>query len=166
MMMMMMLITLPPGPHTPGFMDMLRDHVPSPVANAANKIQHIYAGALSSEVGRDMLACNPDGQLMLHITKLYPSQDATSFDAFGRVLSGTIDRASSVKVGQDGLLASRSLSSWTMRVCESVIMSTYLLSFPSYIALLSECIVIAIFEDQSCAVSALTFSVSTRVAPL
>ena len=81
-----------------GFMDMIRDHVPSPVANAANKIQHIYAGALSSSVARDMLACNPDGELMVQITKLYPSQDASTFDAFGRVLSGTIERGSTVKV--------------------------------------------------------------------
>ena len=31
----------------------------------------------------------PQGPLMLHITKLYPSPDATIFHAFGRVLSGT-----------------------------------------------------------------------------
>ncbi len=26
---------------------------------------------------------------MLHVTKLYPTQDATVFHAFGRVISGT-----------------------------------------------------------------------------
>ena len=81
-----------------GFVDMLRDHVPSPVANAANKIQHIYTGDLSTQVGQDMLACNPDGELVVHVTKLYPSQDASVFDAFGRVLSGTISNKTTVKV--------------------------------------------------------------------
>lgn len=36
-----------------------------------------------------MLSCDADGPLMVHITKLYPTQDATQFHAFGRVISGT-----------------------------------------------------------------------------
>jgi U5 small nuclear ribonucleoprotein component len=31
-----------------GFTDMLAEHVPSPVANACNKIEHIYSGNVSS----------------------------------------------------------------------------------------------------------------------
>ena len=33
----------------------------------------------------------PQGPLMLHVTKLYPTPDATQFHAFGRVLSGTCE---------------------------------------------------------------------------
>jgi U5 small nuclear ribonucleoprotein component len=77
---------------------MLRDHVPSPVQNARNKVLHTYTGDLSSQIAKDMLACDPEGELMIQICKLYPSQDATTFDAFGRVLSGTIERHESVRV--------------------------------------------------------------------
>lgn len=81
-----------------GFMDMLRDHVPSPVDNARNKVAHAYTGDLGSAVAQDMLNCDPQGELMVHITKLYPSQDASTFDAFGRVMSGTIEKNERVRV--------------------------------------------------------------------
>ncbi len=77
---------------------MLRDHIPSPVANAHIKIPHIYTGELSGSAVKDMLTCNPDGELVVHITKLYPSQDGTVFEAFGRVLSGTFEHHTKVKV--------------------------------------------------------------------
>ena len=85
-----------------GFADMLRDHVPSPAANAENKVSHIYTGDLSSSVAKDMLACNPDGELVVHVTKLFPSQDGTVFEAFGRVMSGTIEHHKSIKVLGEG----------------------------------------------------------------
>lgn len=81
-----------------GFMDMLRDHVRSPLGNATTKVQHTYTGDLGSDVAEDMLKCNADGKLMVHITKLFPSTDGTMFHAFGRVLSGTISKGSNVKI--------------------------------------------------------------------
>lgn len=81
-----------------GFVDMLRDHVKSPVANAETKVRHTYTGQLDEELGQEMLSCSSDGKLMLHVTKLYPSVDGTVFSAFGRVISGTIHNSSSVRV--------------------------------------------------------------------
>lgn len=34
--------------------------------------------------------CNPRGPLVIHITKLFPKQDCSRFDAFGRILSGSV----------------------------------------------------------------------------
>lgn len=85
------------GPST-GFVDMLRDHVPSPVDNAETKIRHTYTGDLDEALAQDMLTCNADGALMLHVTKLYPNDEGTVFKAFGRVLSGTIHNNSNVRV--------------------------------------------------------------------
>lgn len=45
-----------------------------------------------------MKSCDPDGPVMVHITKLYHTTDAQSFRAFGRVLSGTLRRGTEVKV--------------------------------------------------------------------
>jgi hypothetical protein len=80
---------------------MLAEHVPSPVANAKNKIEHIYSGSLELEDVDDddnannsdsdnedekkdktsasshnnfitsMLTCDPDGPLVIHTTKNY-----------------------------------------------------------------------------------------------
>jgi len=45
-----------------------------------------------------MIAADPKGSLMIQICKLYSSPDASSFDAFGRVLSGTLRTGQNVKI--------------------------------------------------------------------
>jgi len=46
-----------------------------------------------------MINATPRGPLVLHVAKLYPKQDGRSFDALGRIISGTLrpgDRVSAV----------------------------------------------------------------------
>ena len=45
-----------------------------------------------------MTACDADGLLMVNLTKMYHKPDCESFDAFGRVLSGTLKVGDEVKV--------------------------------------------------------------------
>ena len=35
-------------------------HVPSPVAAARDKVEHIYTGPLESSLGEDMVNCDPN----------------------------------------------------------------------------------------------------------
>lgn len=81
-----------------GVVDMLRDHVPSPLENAASKVRRTYSGNMQTQVVEDMARCNPEGKLVVQITKLYPSPDTTVFHAFGRVMSGTLQNNSAVSV--------------------------------------------------------------------
>lgn len=39
---------------------MLAEHIPSPVANARNKVEHIYTGSLESDMAQSMFNCDPD----------------------------------------------------------------------------------------------------------
>jgi len=74
-----------------GFTDMMAQHIPSPLDNAATKVQHIYSGNPDTQRATDMINCDADnGHLMIHSTKQYPTEDATSFHVFGRVMSGTV----------------------------------------------------------------------------
>ena len=74
-----------------GFTDMVAQHVPSPLDNAATKVKHIYGGNPDTQRATDMINCDADnGHLMIHSTKQYPTEDATSFHVFGRVMSGTV----------------------------------------------------------------------------
>ena len=43
-----------------GFVQMIADHVPSPSDNAKTKLSHTYTGPLDSDIGEDMLACDPE----------------------------------------------------------------------------------------------------------
>lgn len=42
--------------------------------------------------------CNPQGPVMVYISKLFPKPDASAFDAFGRVFSGTVKVGDKVRV--------------------------------------------------------------------
>ncbi|EGD82082.1 Eftud2 protein [Salpingoeca rosetta] len=83
-----------------GFVDMVRDFVPSPKENAPTKVHLNYTGPLGDDepLGKALLACDPNGPLMINVVKLYSSQDGTRFDAFGRVMSGTLYNHTDVKV--------------------------------------------------------------------
>ena len=83
-----------------GFTDMVSQHIPSPLDNARRKVHHIYSGNLESARGKDMLECqsDEDSRLMIHTTKQYPTDDATSFHVFGRVMSGTVKANQQVRL--------------------------------------------------------------------
>ncbi|GFS72205.1 116 kDa U5 small nuclear ribonucleoprotein component [Nephila pilipes] len=81
-----------------GFVDMCVHHVPAPSTNAKLKIEHIYTGPPGSDLAEVMADCDPDGPLMVHTTKQYSTQDATSFHVFGRVMSGTLQANQDVRI--------------------------------------------------------------------
>ncbi|KAJ9615817.1 hypothetical protein H2200_001894 [Cladophialophora chaetospira] len=72
-----------------GFVDMVVQHLPSPVEGAKRMLDNYYVGPLDSKVGEAMRECDSDGPLVVKVTKLLSSSDATTFHAFGRIMSGT-----------------------------------------------------------------------------
>ena len=85
-----------------GLVDMVVAHIPSPIEGAERFVKNYYTGPRDTPVGDAMVACDPKGPLMIHISKLFNSPDATSFDAFGRILSGTIEAGQTVRVLGEG----------------------------------------------------------------
>lgn len=81
-----------------GFVDMVAKKFPSPVAAAKNKIEHIYTGPLNESIAQSMMKCDSKGPLMINIVKLYTAADCKSFDAYGRIFSGTLTVGDHVKV--------------------------------------------------------------------
>ncbi|ESO05879.1 hypothetical protein HELRODRAFT_105890 [Helobdella robusta] len=81
-----------------GFVSMCVQHIKSPIDNARRKIEHIYTGPLDTELANHMFNCDPDGPLMVHTTKLYPTYDATTFHALGRIMSGTLSSDQNVRI--------------------------------------------------------------------
>ncbi|KAF3919503.1 hypothetical protein ABW20_dc0100864 [Dactylellina cionopaga] len=85
-----------------GFVDMILQHIPSPVEGAKAKVESSYTGPIDSEIANAMLTCDQNGPLVVHITKLYNTTDATGFNAFGRVMSGTVKVGDQVRVLGEG----------------------------------------------------------------
>jgi U5 small nuclear ribonucleoprotein component len=53
---------------------------------------------MNSEMAVAASSCNPEGPLIVHVTKLYPDSTLTYFNALGRVMSGTLRLGQDVKV--------------------------------------------------------------------
>jgi U5 small nuclear ribonucleoprotein component len=85
-----------------GFVDMIVDHVPSPVEGARKKLENYYTGPLNTKVATAMSQCDQDGPLVIQITKLFNTADASRFHAFGRIMSGTARANQQVRVLGEG----------------------------------------------------------------
>lgn len=89
------------GPPT-GFVDMVVQHTPSPADGAQRFLERYYTGPLDSKLATSMESCNQDGPLVVHVTKLFSTTDATGFTSFGRILSGTARPGQQVRVLGEG----------------------------------------------------------------
>jgi len=76
-------------------LDMIVRHLPNPVDAQKYRIEKIWKGDLDSDVGKDMIACDPDGQLAMIITKMVPDPHV-GFVATGRIFSGKIFKGKDV----------------------------------------------------------------------
>lgn len=65
-------------------------HLPSPVTAQKYRAEQLYEGPLDDKACIAMKACNPEGPLMMYISKMVPTTDKGRFYAFGRVFSGKI----------------------------------------------------------------------------
>jgi len=65
-------------------------HLPSPVTAQKYRAEQLYEGPHDDAACVAMKACDPNGPLMMYISKMVPTSDKGRFYAFGRVFSGRI----------------------------------------------------------------------------
>jgi 116 kDa U5 small nuclear ribonucleoprotein component len=85
-----------------GFVEMIVEHVPSPVEGARKKLENYYTGPLNTKVATAMSQCDQDGPLVIQVTKLFNTADASRFHTFGRIMSGTARANQQVRVLGEG----------------------------------------------------------------
>merc|ERR1711974_366190 len=71
-------------------LEMLVLHLPSPVTAQKYRVATLYEGPEDDECGQAIAACDPNGPLMLYVSKMVPTSDKGRFYAFGRVFSGKV----------------------------------------------------------------------------
>ena len=81
-----------------GFVDMVVEHVPSPLEGAPKKLDRYYTGPTDTKTAQSIAKCDQDGPLVIQVTKLFNTPDAEHFDSFGRVLSGIAKAGQQVRV--------------------------------------------------------------------
>jgi len=79
-------------------LEMLVLHLPSPVQAQKYRVATLYEGPDDDECAQAIKACDPNGPLMLYISKMVPTSDKGRFYAFGRVFSGTVRTGQKVRI--------------------------------------------------------------------
>jgi elongation factor 2 len=73
-------------------------HLPSPVTAQKYRTDMLYEGPLDDEAAVAMKNCDPEGPLMMYISKMVPTSDKGRFYAFGRVFAGKIATGLKVRI--------------------------------------------------------------------
>ncbi|GIY92297.1 eukaryotic translation elongation factor 2 [Caerostris extrusa] len=79
-------------------LQMIAIHLPSPVTAQKYRMELLYEGPHDDEAAVAIKTCNPDGPLMMYISKMVPTSDKGRFYAFGRVFSGTVQSGQKVRI--------------------------------------------------------------------
>jgi len=79
-------------------LDMIVEHLPSPIVAQKYRVENLYSGPLDSVEAEGIRRCDPDGAVAMYISKMVPIDDSGHCVAFGRVFSGTIKTGNEVRI--------------------------------------------------------------------
>merc|ERR1711985_21223 len=72
--------------------------LPSPAKAQSYRTETLYEGPIDDPCGVSMKTCDPNGPLMVYISKMVPTADNSRFVAFGRVFAGTIKTGQKARI--------------------------------------------------------------------
>ena len=78
--------------------EMIILHLPSPKVSQKYRTLYLYQGPKDDECAKAMIECNPDGPVMMFVSKMVPTSDNGRFYAFGRVFSGKVKSGEKVRI--------------------------------------------------------------------
>ncbi|GJJ71251.1 elongation factor 2 [Entomortierella parvispora] len=73
-------------------------HLPSPVTAQKYRVDTLYGGPMNDECAVGIRNCDPEGPLMMHISKMIRTADKDRFYGLGRIFSGTIRAGARVRI--------------------------------------------------------------------
>jgi elongation factor 2 len=79
-------------------LQMIAIHLPSPVVAQKYRMEMLYEGPLDDEAAVAVKTCDPNGPLMMYISKMVPTSDKGRFYAFGRVFSGKVQTGQKCRI--------------------------------------------------------------------
>lgn len=85
-------------PAADALLEMIVLHLPSPATAQKYRGGTLYEGPEDDECAIAIRDCDPNGPLMLYVSKMVPTTDKGRFYAFGRVFSGTVRTGQKVRI--------------------------------------------------------------------
>ncbi|RZB66264.1 Elongation factor 2 [Glycine soja] len=78
------------APASSALLEMMIYHLPSPARAQQYRVENLYEGPLDDQYATAIRNCDPEGPLMLYVSKMIPASDKGRFFSFGRVFSGKV----------------------------------------------------------------------------
>ncbi|GAU26321.1 hypothetical protein TSUD_56190 [Trifolium subterraneum] len=85
-------------PASSALLEMMIFHLPSPSKAQKYRVDNLYEGPLDDPYASAIRNCDPEGPLMLYVSKMIPASDKGRFYAFGRVFSGKVSTGMKVRI--------------------------------------------------------------------
>lgn len=85
-------------PAADALLEMIIVHLPSPKKAQQYRVDTLYTGPLDDPAAEAIRNCDPNGPLMLYVSKMVPTVDKSRFFAFGRVFSGVVQTGQKVHI--------------------------------------------------------------------
>jgi len=85
-------------PAAKALLGMIVNHLPSPKVAQKYRADTLYAGPIDDKAGQAIANCDPNGPLMMYVSKMVPTSEKGRFYAFGRVFSGTVATGQTVRI--------------------------------------------------------------------
>lgn len=79
-------------------LEMMIYHLPSPATAQVYRVENLYEGPLDDAYAQAIRTCDPNGPLMLYVSKMIPASDKGRFFAFGRVFAGKVCTGQKVRI--------------------------------------------------------------------
>merc|ERR1712178_125715 len=85
-------------PASEALLEMIVLQLPSPAKAQKYRTENLYEGPMDDPCAISMKDCDPNGPLMVYISKMVPTADNSRFTAFGRVFAGKIKTGQKARI--------------------------------------------------------------------
>lgn len=85
-------------PADKALLEMMVIHLPSPAKAQRYRVENLYSGPMDDPSATAIRNCDPNGPLVMYVSKMVPTPDKGRFYAFGRVFAGTIVSGQKVRI--------------------------------------------------------------------
>ncbi|CAM6099126.1 unnamed protein product [Calypogeia fissa] len=108
-------------PASAALLEMMIYHLPSPATAQKYRVENLYEGPLDDQYANAIRNCDPEGPLMLYISKMIPASDKGRFFAFGRVFAGRVSTGVKVRIMGPNYVPGQKKDLYTKSVQRTVI---------------------------------------------
>jgi elongation factor 2 len=85
-------------PASSALLEMMIYHLPSPATAQKYRVENLYEGPMDDQYATAIRNSDPEGPLMLYVSKMIPASDKGWFFAFGQVFAGKVATGMKVRI--------------------------------------------------------------------